>query len=134
MTKQPCIISLSKIGSEQQGFISIAQLYDDIPFDIKRVYWTYNVPPNFKRGYHAHKKLNQVIIAMNGELKINLISVDQKKYEYILNCPSKGLLIPEMYWREIKFSKDAILLCLASEYYDEKEYIRVFQDFIGTKN
>ncbi len=131
MRTNPHIIEFEKIGDSSLGYISVAEVKDQIPFDIKRVYWTYYTPDEVQRGFHAHKELNQVIIAVSGIIKIKLIDQEKNEQEFILDKPSKGLLISELYWREISFSHNAVLLCLASEVFKESDYIRDFDEFLA---
>jgi len=124
MSKNPQIITLNSIGSSNLGYITVAEQNNNIPFEIKRVYWTYYTPNEVERGNHAHEKLEQVIVAVSGIIKFILEDTKGNITEFILDSPSKGLYIPSMYWRTIKFSHNAVLLCLASEHYDENDYIR----------
>lgn len=124
MNKKPHIITLSSIGSSSLGYITVAEQNKNIPFGVKRVYWTYYTPNDVERGNHAHKKLEQVIVAVSGIIKFILEDTKGNKTEFILDSPNKGLYIPSMYWRTIKFSHNAVLLCLASEHYNENDYIR----------
>ncbi len=127
---KPRLIKLNKIGEPSLGYISIIEENDQIPFDIKRVYWTYFTPNHIERGNHAHKTLQQLIVAVSGVIEFTLIDVKNNKQKFTLDTPDVGLYIPCGYWREIKFSHNAVLLCLASEKYDEGDYIRTFQEFI----
>jgi dTDP-4-dehydrorhamnose 3,5-epimerase-like enzyme len=127
--KEPKLIEFQKIGSPDLGYISVVELGEQIPFKFKRVYWTYYTPNHIERGGHAHKKLQQVIVAVSG---IILFSIEDKlgnKFSFELNKPNQGLLIPEGFWRDIKFSHNAVLLCLASEKYEEDDYIRDYEIF-----
>ncbi|WP_312510942.1 sugar 3,4-ketoisomerase [Chryseobacterium culicis] len=125
----PYIITLNKIGSPELGYITIAEEQKNIPFDIKRVYWTYYTPQDVSRGGHAHKQLQQIIVAVSGTITFNTEDKDGKKEVFILDSPNVGLYIPKLVWRDIKFSHSAVLLCLASELYDEDDYFRNYQDF-----
>ena len=127
--EKPQIIRFPKIGNLSLGYISVAEFENNIPFKIKRVYWIYLTPDEVNRGFHAHKKLKQVIIAVSGIIRFNLKNKIGQELEFILDEPSKGLLIPEMHWREISFSHNAVLLCLASEKFDENDYVRNFKEF-----
>ncbi|QOD61530.1 FdtA/QdtA family cupin domain-containing protein [Polaribacter haliotis] len=127
--KKPYIIEFDSIGSSELGYISVAEAQKQVPFDIKRVYWTYFTPNNVQRGHHAHKNLQQIIVAVSGVIEFKLTDKLGFEQVYILNTPSKGLYIPELYWREISFSHNAVLLCLASEFYIKSDYIRNFQKF-----
>lgn len=127
--KDPQIITFNKIGSSELGYITIAEAQKNVPFDIKRVYWTYYTPQDVIRGGHAHKELQQVIFAVSGTITFNTEDKGGNKQTFILDHPTKGLYIPKLVWRDIKFSHNAVLLCLASELYDEKDYFRDFEEF-----
>lgn len=131
MTKEtPYLFEFTEIGSPDLGYISVAEYQKKIPFEIKRVYWTYFTPNNINRGFHAHKELQQVIVAVSGTITFKLIDKFGKEIVYMLDNPSKGLFIPKLYWREISFSHNAVLLCLASDIYKEEDYIRNLDDFL----
>lgn len=101
----------------------------DIPFEIKRIYYLTRVPENTIRGFHAHKKLEQILICMNGEVTIS-VSTPYDKQLITLNDPAKGLYIGPMIWREMyDFSPGSVLTVLASEYYDENDYIRDYRTY-----
>lgn len=125
----PHIIDFLKIGSPELGYITVAEAQKNVPFSINRVYWTYFTPQDVIRGGHAHKKLQQVIFAVSGTIEFNTQDLDGNEATFLLDTPSKGLYIPELIWRDIKFSHNAVLLCLASELYDEDDYFRDFEDF-----
>lgn len=125
----PCIIEFPKIGSSGLGYISVAEVEKNIPFDIKRVYWTYYTPDSVLRGGHAHKKLRQVIFAVGGRIEFNLETFHGQRLHFVLDQPNMGLYIPELVWRDIRFSHSAVLLCLASEIYLESDYFRNYEDF-----
>lgn len=96
----------------------------DIPFSIKRIYYISKVKENITRGFHSHKMLHQVLICVNGSVKIRVKNPNEEEI-IELNDNSMGLYIGPMIWREMfDFSEDAVLLVLASEYYDENDYIR----------
>lgn len=130
MKNKPDLISLNKIGIPSLGYISVLENEGGIlPFKIKRVYWTYFTPNHVKRGAHAHKELEQLIVAVSGIIDFELEDKKGNKYQFTLNSPDKGLYIPKGYWRDIRFSHNAVLLCLASEKYNEKDYIRSYNEF-----
>ena len=130
----PEIINLDKIGSSELGYITIAEEQKNIPFDIKRVYWTYYTPQDVVRGGHAHKNLEQVIFAVSGTITFNTQDQQGNKQTFVLDHPSKGLYIPNLIWRDIHFTHNAVLLCLASELYTEDDYFRDFDEFKNYKN
>ena len=123
------MIDLASIGSSQLGYITVIESGKGIPFEVKRVYWTYFTPQNVIRGGHAHKALQQVIFAVSGKIQFSIETKNGEKSNVELNEPHQGLYIPPMTWRDIKFSHNAILLCLASEHFLEEDYIRHYDDF-----
>ena len=127
--KEPKEITFQSIGQPDLGYISVAQYEELVPFEIKRVYWTYFTPNHIVRGNHAHKQLKQVIVAVSGVIDFTLEDPNGNTFEFVLDNPNKGIYIPEGYWRTIRFSHSAVLLCLASENYDEKDYIRDYSEF-----
>lgn len=125
----PHITIFNKIGSSQLGYITIAEAQKNVPFDIKRVYWTYYTPQDVIRGGHAHKELEQIIFAVSGTITFETEDKEGNTDTFILDSPSSGLYIPKLIWRNIKFSHNAVLLCLASQLYDENDYFRSYEDF-----
>jgi dTDP-4-dehydrorhamnose 3,5-epimerase-like enzyme len=103
--------------------------HKDVPFDIRRIYYIYDVPPGERRGFHAHKKLEQYLICIHGSCMILLDDGTEQK-NVLLDDPSVGLYVGPNTWREMyDFSPGAVLLVLASEYYDESDYIRDYEQF-----
>lgn len=126
------IIDLRKI-SDPRGNLTPIEGCGDVPFDIKRIYYLYDVPSGESRGAHAHKELRQLIIAANGSFTITLDDGTNKK-EFTLNRPYQGLLIVPGIWRDLDdFSSGAVLLCLASEHYKAEDYIRDYNEFLKHK-
>lgn len=131
--QHPYIIDLKSIGSSELGYITVAEFPKSIPFEIKRTYWTYYTPNNVERGNHAHKELQQIIVAVAGVIEFNLESIQGEKFNFKLDNPNQGLYIPKEYWRVIHFSHSAVLLCLASLEYNVNDYIRDYQEFKNLK-
>ena len=127
---KPHLINFNKIGSPNLGYISVGENHENIPFEIKRVYWTYYTPQDVTRGGHAHYDLEQVIVAVSGTITFNTEDLQGNKVEFILDSPDKGLFIPKLIWRDIKFSHNAVLLCMASEKYIASDYIRDYKTFL----
>ena len=127
---KPYLIDFNKIGSPNLGYISVGENHENIPFEIKRVYWTYYTPQDVTRGGHAHYDLEQVIVAVSGTITFNTEDLQGNKVEFILDSPDKGLFIPKLIWRDIKFSHNAVLLCMASEKYIAADYIRDYKTFL----
>lgn len=116
-------------GDDRGQLIAIEE-GKDLPFDVKRVYYIYDTLPGVRRGFHAHRCLQQILICVSGSCKIHLDN-GHDTAEVLLDKPSEGLYIANDMWREMyDFSPDAVLLVLASEYYDEADYIRNYEDFI----
>jgi hypothetical protein len=129
----PRIIELPVIKSERQGSITPVYNKIQIPFDIERVYYLFDVPAGSERGGHAHKKLQQLIVAASGSFDVILNDGSDTK-TFNLNRPSYGLYIPGMVWRELKnFSGGGICLVLASLPYDEADYYRDYEEFTKDK-
>ena len=120
-----------EIKGDERGSLIAIEEFKNIPFEIKRVYYIFNTKPNVRRGFHAHKNLKQVAICVKGSCKFLLDDGKERIDEIVLNKPNKGLLIEEMIWREMyDFSEDCVLLILASEFYDESDYIRDYEEFL----
>lgn len=123
------IIDIPKI-KDRRGNLAVIEK-ESIPFEIKRVYYLYDVPSGSYRGGHAHKNLKQILIALSGSFNVILKDRNGDATTISLNKPDKGLLVPQMIWREIEdFSSGAICLVVASNTYDEADYIRDFNTFM----
>ena len=128
------VIKLNTIKSYRKGSITPVYNNDHIPFAINRIYYLYDVPTFSERGGHAHKELQQLIVAASGSFEILLNDGKEEKKIY-LNSPSYGIYIPPMMWRELrKFSGGSVCLVLASNYYSEEDYFRDFTEFLNKKN
>ena len=116
-------------GDDRGQLVAIEEM-KDLPFDIKRVYYIYDTLPGVRRGFHAHKCLQQILLCVNGSCKIHLDDCHSTA-EVTLDQPNEGLYISNNMWREMyDFTPGTVLLVLASEYYDEADYIRNYDDFI----
>ena len=123
------IIELPKI-SDPRGNLTFVESGRHIPFDIRRVYYLYDVPGGSERGGHAHKALFQLIIAISGSFDIHLDDSFEKKSVH-MNRSYQGLFVCPMIWREIdNFSSGAVCMVLASDYYDEQDYFRDYEKFV----
>ncbi len=118
-----------KYHSDKYGKLIALESNKDIPFDIKRVYYIYEVESNVRRGFHSHKELEQVLVCVHGSVKILLKTPNEEKI-VLLDNPSKGLYIGTDIWREMyDFENETVLMVLASDYYDENDYIRNYKDY-----
>lgn len=118
-----------KFHSDKYGKLIALEENEEIPFSIKRVYYIYEVDDGVRRGFHSHKKLEQVLICVHGSVKI-LLKTPYEEEIIILDNPNKGLYIGPDIWREMyDFDDEAVLLVLASDLYDEKDYIRDYDEY-----
>lgn len=123
------IIELPKI-IDPRGNLTVAESIKNIPFDIKRVYWVYDVPSGEHRGGHAHKQCKELLVAVSGSFTVTLDDGNEK-HTYLLNHPYQGLFIDVNIWRTLDdFSSGAVCLVLASERFEEEDYIRDYNDYM----
>lgn len=126
-------IDFPALGDERGSLVAL-EAEKSVPFVIKRVYYIFGTKAGVSRGFHAHKKLQQVAICITGSCRM-ILDDGQQRNEVLLNSPNKGLVIGDLVWREMHdFSEDCVLLVLASEHYDESDYIRNYDDFIHQVN
>ena len=124
------IVHLEEHGDNRGTLIALEQMAN-IPFEIKRVYYMFDTVSGVRRGFHAHKCLKQILICVHGSCK-SLLDDGTEKQEVLLDKPNKRLIIESNIWREMfDFSEDAVLMVVASELYDESDYIRNYDDFIA---
>jgi len=130
---QPVIINLPKI-LDKRGNLSFFEYPNQLPFEILRTYWIYDVPGGEVRGSHAFKEQKEFIIALSGSFDVILNDGNAEK-RFSLNRSYNGLYIPKMYWRSIEnFSTNSLALIVSDKLYDEGDYIRDFEQFKIMKN
>jgi hypothetical protein len=128
------IIEFDKHHSDRKGNLSVVENGKDVPFSIKRVYYLYDVPGGESRGGHAHKALYQLIIAVSGSFSVTLDDGMDKK-TFMLNRPYQGLFVVPGIWRTLDdFSSGSVCMVLASEKYDEGDYIREYDEYLSYKH
>lgn len=121
-----------EIGDSRGKLVSLEAL-KNVPFEIKRVYYVYEVPTGVSRGFHAHKDLQQLLVCISGSCEV-VMHDGFKKRVYLLNEYNKGLYIDKMVWHEIhNHSQDCVIMVLASDYYNEADYIRNYNEFMRKK-
>ncbi len=127
------IIEIPKITDpDGRGNLSVIEK-NTLPFEVKRVYYLYDIPGGETRGAHAHKQLQQCLIALSGSFDVKLDN-GKTRQTITLNRPDRGLLIPNGIWRElVNFSSGSVCLSLVSDVYDENDYIRDYQEFLSLK-
>lgn len=122
-------IDLPVLGDDRGSLVAI-EASDTIPFEVQRVYYIFNTKSGVARGFHAHHQLQQLAVCVSGKCRM-VLDDGQTIEEAWLDSPNKGLLIGDMIWREMHdFSDDCVLLVLASEHYDESDYIRDYDEFL----
>lgn len=128
------LIEMDKHHSDEKGNITVVENNSTIPFSVKRVYYLYDVPGGGSRGAHAHKDLQQLIVAASGSFDVTIDDGNIKR-TFTLNRPYQGLLIVPGIWRDLNnFSSGSVCMVLASEKYDEKDYIREYDEFVKFRN
>ena len=126
-------IDFKKLGDDRGSLVALEE-NDTVPFAIKRVYYIYQTESNVARGFHAHKALQQLAVCVAGKCTMFLDDGDTKA-EVVMDSPTQGVLIEPMVWHEMhNFSTDCVLLVLASEHYNESDYIRDYEDFLRQVN
>ena len=124
------VIELDQHRSEQKGSLTVVENGITLPFDVKRVYYLYDVPGGESRGSHAHRDLFQLIVAASGSFNVTLSDGKAKK-SFFLNHPYQGLLVAPGLWRDLfDFSSGAVCMVLASDVYKEEDYIRDYNEFL----
>ncbi len=117
---------------DEKGNLVVVEGNIDVPFDIKRAFYIYGSDPDIIRGQHANKKTEFVLINVAGTSKVKIKDGKGNEIIYSLNRPKTGLYIPSMVWKEMyDFSDDSVLLCLASEHYDDTEYVRDYEKYMN---
>lgn len=127
------VLELDKHHSDRKGNLTVVENSRTVPFEVKRAYYLYDVPGGESRGAHAHKALYQLIVAASGSFRVTLDD-GRVKRTFLLNRPYQGLMVVPGIWGTIDdFSSGAVCLVLASELYDEDDYMREYEDFIRFK-
>lgn len=123
-------ISFKSLGDDRGSLVALEE-NNNVPFEIKRLYYIFNTKQGVARGFHAHKQLKQLAVCVSGSCRIILDNGKQKE-EIVLDNPETGLIIEDLTWREMHdFSADCVLLVLANDFYDEADYIRDYDEFLN---
>ena len=127
------VIVLDRHHSDRKGNLTVVENGVTVPFDVKRIYYLYDVPGGESRGAHAHKNLSQLIVAVSGSFRVTLDDGNVKR-SFILNRPYQGLFVRPGLWRDLDdFSSGAVCMVLASDVYSEEDYIRTYNQFLEFK-
>ena len=120
---------------DERGHLVIVEGQQDIPFDIKRIFYIYGADETVVRGQHANRKTEFVLINVAGSCKVKVRDGKGNEAVFLLNRPHTGIYLPKMVWKDMyDFSRDSVLLCLASEHYDAAEYIREYDEYLKFVN
>ena len=120
---------------DERGYLVIVEGMQDIPFEIKRIFYIYGSDSTVIRGQHANKKTEFILINVSGQSKVRVRDGRGREEIFLLDRPHTGIYLPKLVWKDMyDFSKDSILLCLASEHYDPEEYIRDYDVFVDYMN
>jgi mannose-6-phosphate isomerase-like protein (cupin superfamily) len=125
----PYLIAFPKLGTPEIGYISVVENQELVPFDIKRVFWTYYTPESIVRGRHAHHRTEQILVAVAGRIIVTTELPDGVIKTFILDNPNEGLYVPPNAWHTMQYSHSAVQLVLTSGIYDEADYIRSYDQF-----
>ena len=125
----PYLINFPKLGTPDIGYISVMEQQQVVPFEIKRIFWTYYTPESIVRGRHAHHATEQVLIAVAGRITVMTELADGTIQTFRLEDPNVGLFVPPHTWHTMQYSHTAVQLVLASQPYTETDYIRNYEDF-----
>ena len=125
----PYLIEFPKLGNSEIGYISVAEQQQYVPFEVKRVFWTYYTPESIVRGRHAHHATGQVLVAVAGRIIVTTELADGTIQTFRLEDPHMGLYVPPNAWHTMQYSHSAVQLVFASAEYNEADYIRRYEDF-----
>jgi dTDP-4-dehydrorhamnose 3,5-epimerase-like enzyme len=133
-TAQPYRIHFQQLGSAPEGFLTVAATqangpWPGVPFEVRRVFWTHNTPPDVTRGRHAHHATEMVLLALRGSVVLSTEMPDGTRNEFVLDRPDEGIYLPPLCWHEMRYSADALQLVLTSTDYDPADYIRDYNVF-----
>lgn len=123
------LIDFVRIGSLDEGFISIGE-NKNLPFEVKRVFWTYNTPSHIVRGKHANYKTEQILIAVSGVIEVVLTDVFKNETVFTLDSPKQGIYIPPGTWHTMQYSSNSVQIVMASTEYNSSDYIRDFNEYV----
>jgi hypothetical protein len=128
MYSRPYLIDFSKIGKPKEGYISVAEK-DNLPFEVKRIYWTYFTPEDMIRGGHAHHDLEQILVAVAGKITVTTQMPGADEERFILETANQGIFLPKYCWHVMQYSHNSVQMCIANMVYEESDYIRDYEDF-----
>ena len=125
----PYLIEFPKLGAPEIGYISVVEQQKLVPFEVRRIFWTYYTPESIVRGRHAHYQTQQVLVAVSGRITVTTELADGTMQTFRLEDPHVGLYVPPHAWHTMQYSHSAVQLVMASAAYDEADYIRQYEQF-----
>lgn len=126
--QRPYLVAFPKIGNPAEGYISVAE-NEGLPFEVKRVYWTYFTPDNLRRGGHAHHQLEQILVAVSGKIIVTTQMPCEAEERFILETANLGIFLPKYCWHIMEYSHNSVQMCIANMEYRESDYIRDYEAF-----
>lgn len=132
----PRLIDLRTFGEASSGLLTLAALANDIPFEVERVFWTYDTPPGVTRGNHAHRRTKTVLVAVTGIIVVSTELPSGECRDFTLDEPTRALYLPPLCWRTMTYTSSAVQIAFESHDYSEKDYITSLEDLrrIGIEN
>lgn len=127
--RKPYLLSFPGIGTSDIGYISVAEDQSTVPFEVKRVFWTYHTPESVVRGRHAHHRTEQVLVAVAGRIVVLTELPGEQAQTFVLDQPDLGVYIPPYCWHTMQYSAGTVQLTVASTTYHEADYIRDYAEF-----
>jgi WxcM-like, C-terminal len=130
---EPQLIQFQTHGESAVGYLAVAQIQEDIPFVVKRLFWTYFTPQSVIRGRHAHHATSMVLIAVHGRIEVHTEMLNGQKNSFLLDRPDVGVWMPPFTWHTMQYSHDAVQLVLTDTEYEATDYIRSYEEFMALK-
>ena len=121
---RPYVIDFPALGRDEIGYIAVSEFSESLPFEVKRVFWTYDTPPGIIRGRHAHHKTEMVLIAVSGTVVLETEMPGGKMDRFELGSPTRGVYMPPYCWHTMTYTEGAVQLVLTSTHYQAEDYIR----------
>ncbi len=125
----PYIINFQHTGSKEFGFLDIAEVGKNVPFEVKRMFWTHSVPNGVIRGHHAHKETKQILIAIEGRIIVTTEMPSGDIHKFELNSSTQGIYLPPHVWHHMEYLDNAVQIVFCSGFFNEQDYLREYKEF-----
>lgn len=133
MGLEPHLIQFNTHGESTIGHLAVAQIQQNIPFEVKRIFWTYFTPQSVIRGRHAHHTTSMILVAVHGRIEVHTELLNGQKHNFLLDKPDVGIFMPPLTWHTMQYSHDAVQLVLTDTEYRAEDYIRSYEEFVGLR-